>query len=165
MEIDMKLLTIALCAILLSPAVFAAGAKQQPMRLGHVNDNEGVLTKGQVVALSGKLATYEEKTSNQVVVLFIKSLDGKTPLEYATDWWAIHEIGLKDRDNGVLILASISDRAWRINVGTGLEDSLPDKLCLEIGRTQIIPNFRKQLYYEGVKGCVDAIIKHAKRDW
>lgn len=46
--------------------------------------------------------------------------------EYASGLFAEWGIGKKQKDNGVLLLVSMGDRSVRIEVGYGLEPSLPD---------------------------------------
>ena len=49
------------------------------------------------------------------------------------------KIGKRGKDNSVLILVVVNERAWRIHTGYGFEGVLPDSLCSTIGREQMVP--------------------------
>src|SRR5262249_6088348 len=59
-------------------------------------------------------------------------------------------IGQKGKDNGVLIVAALDDRAVRIEVGYDLEEFITDGFAGETIRTVIVPEFRKGSYGQGL---------------
>jgi uncharacterized protein len=67
-------------------------------------------------------------------------------------------IGQRGRDNGVLFLVAVDDRAARIEVGYGLEATLPDALAGRILREEVVPRFRDGDYPGGLAAGVDAIL-------
>ena len=72
----------------------------------------------------------------------VTSLDGLSIEEYAARVFAEWGVGAEAKDNGVLLLVAPSERRVRIEVGYGVEGSLPDGLAGEIIRTAILPEFR-----------------------
>jgi uncharacterized protein len=130
-----------------------------------VNDLAGVLSASEVQQLEAHLLSYNDTTSNQVAVVLIKTLDGYPIEEYANKLLREWGIGNKDKNNGVLILAAMDDRAIRIEVGYGLEGAIPDIIANHIIEEDIKPNFRSGDYYEGLKAAADHIIDAAKGEY
>jgi uncharacterized protein len=128
-------------------------------------DLTGTLNQNQLGNLNIKLKTFEDSTSNQVVFLMIGKLDNY-PLEYySMDVVQKNKIGSKKNDNGVLFLVVKEDRKMRIEVGYGLEGSLPDALASSIIRNVITPYFRNEQYYQGVTAGLNAIISAVKGEY
>ena len=105
-----------------------------------------------------RLKTFEDSTSNQLVILMIPSLDDY-PIEYYThDVAEKNKIGTKEHDNGALFFIAKNDKKLRIEVGYGLEGALPDALANSIIRNVIVPYFKQDDFYEGITAGIDAII-------
>ncbi|HMN49882.1 MAG TPA: TPM domain-containing protein [Ignavibacteriaceae bacterium] len=121
-------------------------------------DLTNTLTQSELNDLNKRLKTYEDSTSNQVLSLMIKSLEGypieMLSYEIATE----NKIGTKKSDNGVLLLIAKDDRKLRIEVGYGLEGVLPDALTSSIIRNVIVPRLRAEQYYLAISDGIDAII-------
>lgn len=130
-----------------------------PKPQGYVNDFAGLLADRQRAILENLLREYEEKTTNQVVLLVIDSLQGEDlesySLRVAEEW----KIGQKGKDNGVLFLVAVKDRKARIEVGYGLEGSLPDAVASRILRQIVFPAFRQGNYFGGIAGGLEAILR------
>src|SRR4249920_3859003 len=110
-------------ALTLASLVFALDV---PPLTGRVVDLAQVLPVDVAASLARDLEAHESKTSNQVVVLTLPSLEDE-PLEtfshrVATTW----KLGQKGTENGVLLLVAIKERKIRIEVGYGLEGALTD---------------------------------------
>ncbi len=144
------------CAVLLATP---AAALDVPPLVGQVVDQARVLPPSTVESISGQLAAHETKSSNQVAVLIVPTLDGDTIEEFshrvATAW----KLGQKGTDNGVLLLVAIQERKVRIEVGYGLEGALTDIRSAQIIRNEIVPRFRAGDIPGGVTAGVDAILK------
>jgi uncharacterized protein len=119
--------------------------------LTYVVDLAGILDTATQKRLNGYLQELEQKTTAQLVVLTLKSLEGQSiedvSINIAHDKW---KLGQKGKDNGVLFLISVTDRKYRIEVGYGLEGILPDSLVGSLGRNFLVPLFRKGEYSKGV---------------
>ena len=133
--------------------------RPNPPRL--VTDQAGVLSADEMQALEQKLVALDDRSSNQIAVVLIKTLNDRPVEEYATKLFREWGIGNKKTNNGVLILAAIDDRKVWIEVGYGLEGAIPDITASEIYRNIIVPAFKKQNYYEGLDNAVDALAKAA----
>ena len=98
----------------------------QPTNLKYVNDYVNLLTldeKEQIVSIGKEL---EDKTGAQATIVIISSLDDVPIEDYANKLFRSWGIGQADEDNGLLILLSIEDRSWRVEVGRGLEGAITD---------------------------------------
>ena len=149
------LITIFCTVLLATPAA----ALDVPPLVGQVVDQARVLPPSTVESITAQLAAHETKSSNQVAVLIVSTLDGDTIEEFshrvATAW----KLGQKGTDNGVLLLVAIQERKVRIEVGYGLEGALTDARSAQIIRNEIVPRFRAGDVPGGVTVGVDAILK------
>ncbi|MGD0963391.1 MAG: TPM domain-containing protein [Candidatus Acidiferrales bacterium] len=143
------LIILLLVALSFAAARALAQAQDQLPVNGYVNDFAKVLspqTQNQLAALCTEL---NQKTQAQVVVVTIKSLGG-TPIEdYSIALATRLGIGPKQSNRGVLILLAVDDHRYRIEVGYGLEEVLPDGKVGGIGR-QAVPYLRQNNYDAGV---------------
>jgi uncharacterized protein len=124
-----------------------------------INDYAGLLDDAGKAAIEERLAGFERESSNQVVVAIIPSLDGEAIEDVAVRIFERWGLGQKDKNNGVLLLVSMSDRRARIEVGYGLEDRLTDALSRRILEDRLFPAFRTKSYAAGILGTCDGIIE------
>ena len=123
----------------------------------YVVDLAGVMDASTKARLNAMLHDLEAKTTAQMVVLTLNSLDGE-PIENFSHQTAVQwGIGQKGKDNGVLLTVAVKDHKYRIEVGYGLESTLPDSLVGSIGRQYLVPNFRRGDYAGGLVAAVTEI--------
>jgi uncharacterized protein len=144
----------ALTALLALPAL----ALDVPFLSGRVNDEAHLLDASSAQSLEQTLKAYEEKTGQQVVVLTIPSLEGEVLEDYSHTVARTWKIGRKGKNDGILILVARDDRKARIEVGYGLEGTLPDALAGRIIRDQMVPRFRGGDYAGGIISAVSAVL-------
>ncbi len=134
-----------------------AAALDVPPLQGRVNDHARLLTPEQAAALEEKLRAYESKTTNQIALLTVPSLEGEALEDFsvrvARDW----QLGQEKRNNGVLIFIAAEERGVRIEVGYGLEGALTDAQSSIIIRNIMIPAFREGDFNRGIETGADAI--------
>lgn len=133
-------------------------AKDVPTLKGRVVDETWTLDTGFVSAIERQLKDHESKTSNQLAVLIVPTLEGEVLEEYSIKVVEEWRLGQKKNDNGVLLLIALNDRKIRIEVGYGLEGSLTDVLCHHIIENEIKPYFKKGDYESGIQNGVNAIL-------
>src|SRR5690606_38965913 len=97
-----------------------------PSLTGRVVDNAGIIDAASEVLLAQKLADFEKKGSDQIVVATIPSLGGQDIESYANGLFRFWKLGQAGENNGVLLLVASNDRKMRIEVGYGLEGTLTD---------------------------------------
>src|SRR5262249_42764952 len=125
---------------------------------GRVVDDAQILSPAARARLTGALREHEEKTTNQVVVLTVPTIQPESIEAYAVKVVETWKIGQKGKDNGVLGGVVPADRKMRIEVGYGLEPTLTDGACGEIIRTVMTPAFKQGNYDKGVEDGVAAIL-------
>lgn len=149
---------------LLSP-LFSLSAAEVPFLAGRVNDTAELLSPAARMELEELLKAHEDSTSNQVVVLTIRSLEGDVLEEYSMKVAETWKLGQKEKDNGVLLLVAKDDRKVRIEVGQGLEGALTDLMTGSIIRKEIVPRFRDGDYDGGIRGGVHAILSAIRGEY
>lgn len=103
--------------------------------------------------------------STQVVLLVLATTAGVDIAQYAHATAAHNGIGQKDKNNGILIVVAVDDRRVRIEVGYGLEGVLPDALCDQIIRKEMVPHFKSKDYATGIRKGVLAVIGAVKGEY
>jgi uncharacterized protein len=129
-----------------------------PELTGRVVDDANLLTYPEEVAITADLKALEDKSSDQVVVVTLPSLQGYTIEDFGYQLGRHWGIGTSRFDNGVILLVAPNERKVRIEVGTGLEGTLTDALSKLIIENAILPRFREGDFAGGVKDGVRDII-------
>jgi uncharacterized protein len=124
---------------------------------GRVIDQANLLSPAVKKDIDSILKEQEDKTSNQIVVVVLNSLNGYTIEEYSYQLGRFWGIGQKDKNNGVLLVISMEEKKIRIEVGYGLEGALTDKIAYEIINYTIKPNFKANQYELGILKAVNEI--------
>jgi len=139
-------------------AAVPAVALVLPTLSGRVVDEANILDPAARAALTQKLADLEAKTSDQLVVVTLRSLQGTSIEDFGVELGRRWRIGQQGKNNGVLLIVAPSDRKVRIEVGYGLEGTLTDAISKLIIENAIIPRFRANDVPGGVNRGVDDII-------
>jgi uncharacterized protein len=148
-------LLIALLGLLL---LLPALALDFPALSGRVVDEANILDAATRSALTDKLAALEAKSTDQLVVVTLKSLQGTSIEDFGVQLGRRWQIGQKDKNNGVLLIVVPSERRVRIEVGYGLEGTLTDAISRLIIENGIVPRFRANDFPGGITRGVDDII-------
>jgi uncharacterized membrane protein YgcG len=106
------------------------------------------------------ISDYEKKTSVEIGIITIKTLDDVPVEDYAQEQFTRLGIGKKYADDGILLVFSMEDHKWRIHTGYGVEGALPDGLCWEIGNNYIKPHFKEGDYEGGIMAALEQIRIH-----
>jgi uncharacterized protein len=119
-----------------------AAAENFPTLSGRVVDQANILDQATRSSLDALLANLEAKTTDQVVVATVTSLDGDSIEVYASRLFNRWGLGRNDKNNGVLLLVAPTERKVRIEVGRGLESRLTDAAAKRIIDNSLVPHFR-----------------------
>jgi uncharacterized protein len=161
---DKKSVILAV-VLLLSFNVFADEFPIRPNPPRLVNDLAGILDTKTVKALEWKLRALNDSTSNQILVITVKSLNGYDPSSFAFKVGEKWGVGQKDFNNGIVVLVkpktSNSKGKAFIAVGYGLEGAIPDAIAKRIVEKEMIPSFKRNNYGEGIYRGVDVLSKLA----
>jgi len=129
---------MTVAVIMVAPLMaLATNFPPKPQQL--VNDNANMMTAEDRAALEAELRAYNTKTSNEIAVLTVPSLDGLDVDDYANQLFHEWGVGKKGSDNGVLLLFAPTEKKVRIEVGYGLEGALNDARAGDIIRGVIHP--------------------------
>jgi uncharacterized protein len=124
-----------------------------------VTDVPGVLSPGIKVELEQKLRNVKRSSATEIAVLIVNTLEGNSAEGYAQEVVRKWKIGEKNKDNGLLLLIAIQERAIRIEVGRGLEGSVPDIIAGRIIRDQMVPLFQNGNIEGGISLGVQRLIE------
>lgn len=153
----MRFLAAAFAFLCLVTPVTAAPT--YPALTGRVVDGAQILSPATESDLTARLAALEAKTSRQLVIVTLASLQGYEISDYGYQLGRAWGIGQKKLNNGVLFIIAPKERATRIEVGYGLEPILTDALSSVIIQSQVLPQFRKNDFNGGVSAGADALIQ------
>ena len=152
-----KAIRSALILVMLLVACSAL-ALDVPYLTGRVTDNAQILSDETRKSITDLLKAHEDKTTNQIAVLTVPSLEGEGVEEYANTVFNAWKLGQKGKDNGILIIVAPKDRRMRIEVGFGLEGTMPDGVAGSIIRDVMTPHFKSSDYNKGIDEGVKAVV-------
>jgi uncharacterized protein len=153
---------LGLAIVLVVSAVgagLALAALTFPALTGRVVDEAGLLTAAESRSLTEMLEAHERATTNQVVVVTLKSLQGTSIEDYGYQLGRHWGIGQKGKDNGALLIVAPNERKVRIEVGYGLEGELTDAASKLIIENIIVPAFKAGQFGPGIVAGTGAILK------
>ncbi|RYG33328.1 MAG: TPM domain-containing protein, partial [Chitinophagaceae bacterium] len=143
--------------------------KPNPPKL--VNDFANLLSPEEERQLEQKLVAYDDSTSNQVVIVTVKTMRGYEADQYATEighFWGVG--GQAKYDNGVVILVSDGTeengkRRYFIATGYGLEGAIPAITTNDIAQEFLVPNLKNNNYFDAFDQTTSAVIKAAAGEY
>src|SRR5215467_2753477 len=142
------------CLTLLLWLTPASAEPTFPPLTGRVVDDAQLLGAGDKEQLTADLKALEDKSSDQLVVVTLPSLQGYSIEDYGYRLGRHWGIGTKQLNNGVLLIVAPNERKVRIEVGRGLEATLTDALSKIIIENAILPHFLVGDYAGGIKNGV-----------
>ena len=155
---------IAVLIAFLFSALPALAAPSFPALTGRVVDDAHVLSDQTKADLDGKLAALETKTSRQLVVVTLPSLQGYEISDYGYQLGRAWGIGQAKLNNGVLFIIAPTEHKVRIEVGYGLEPILTDALSEVIIQQAVLPRFRAGDFNGGAEAGAAALIQQLSLD-
>jgi uncharacterized protein len=156
------IITVLVFSSILIPAPASAeGSYPSATAEFFVNDFANVLSDDAERAIYVIGKELEDKTTAQVVLATIDSLNGQDIESYSNELFTQWGIGQKDKNNGILILNAVEERLLRIEVGYGLEGAVPDTLTAQI-RTELMNPYLAEGNYDtgllnGYAATVEAV--------
>jgi len=129
-----------------------------PYLTGRVTDNAEILSETTRQSLTVSLKEHEDRTSNQIAILTVPTINGESIEEYAVEVFDAWKLGQQDKDNGILMVVVPNDRRMRIEVGYGLEATLTDAMAGRIIQFAMTPKFKNGDYDGGITDGIRAVI-------
>lgn len=125
---------------------------------GFVNDYANILSKENKDQLESQLSSLNAKSTIQVAVVTVNSLDNETIESYAVKLFEEWGIGNSGKDDGVLFLIAPNERKVRIEVGYGLEGVLTDAQSNGIIQKIVLPEFKAGNLPKGIVDGTNALV-------
>jgi uncharacterized protein len=144
----------AIAAAILFACLPANAAPTFPQLTGRIVDDAGLLTPEDRSAIESELKALEEKSTDQLVVVTLPSLQGYEIEDYGYQLGRHWGIGQKTKDNGVLLIVAPNERKVRVEVGRGLEPLVTDLMSRIIIENAIVPEFRRGNFSAGIRAGV-----------
>jgi uncharacterized protein len=155
-----RLSTLVLVVVAMIACIGGAiGEPSFPALTGRIVDQAGILNPAARARIETKLQDLETKTSTQLVVVTLKSLQGYDIADYGYQLGRKWGIGQKGQNNGVLLIVAPAERRVRVEVGYGLEGTLTDAVSRLIIDNAILPRFRTGDFSAGIERGVDDIVQ------
>ncbi len=152
----MKTTFFLLLLMLLTDTLLSAA--DIPYLTGRVTDNAEILSETTRQSLTVSLKEHEDRTSNQIAILTVPTINGESIEEYAVEVFDAWKLGQQDKDNGILMVVVPNDRRMRIEVGYGLEATLTDAMAGRIIQFAMTPKFKNGDYDGGITDGIRAVI-------
>lgn len=138
-------------------------AQPNPPKL--VNDFTGTLSAQEQQILESKLLAYSDSTSTQITIVIESSLEGEDVFDYSQRLAQSWQIGMKGKNNGLLIYIAIDDHKIWIQTGYGMEGTITDALSKRIIEENIKPYFKQNQYYQGLDEATGIIMRAASGEY
>lgn len=153
-----RIAAAGLLVVALIGLAHAAASLTFPTLTGRVVDRANLLSPEQEKSIDGKLAELESKTTTQLVVVTLPSLQDHDIADYGYQLGRHWGIGQRGANNGALLIVAPNERKVRIEVGYGLEGTLTDAVTRLIIANAITPRFKAGDFPGGIERGVDDII-------
>ena len=114
-KLMLLVMSVSIMSVFLGFSVSSAAGKKS------VIDDAGLIKASDEKKLDKKIKNIQ-KDKFDVVILTVKSLDGKSAQDYAVDYYDNNDYGLDNEKSGVLFLVSKGDRKYHISTkGAGIK--------------------------------------------
>jgi uncharacterized protein len=157
--------TFLLSQVLIIDLVNAETRFPKATELKYVNDYAKVIDSDSAQYILSVGKELEDKTGAQATVVVIRSLEGESIESYANGIFRSWGIGQSSKNNGLLILLSISDRSWRVEVGTGLEGAITDIYSSRVMNDFAVPRFKQNQYGQGLRLAYSVLADNIAREY
>ena len=170
---------LALTLLLLggSPAADAAGSRllgtttvtasdllARPAQRAYIVDTAGMVSAEDAAQISKIGAELRGKTKAEIVVVTVPTLGGTDIESYANELFRSWGIGDARMNNGVLLLIAKDDRAFRIEVGYGLEGAITDGYAGSV-LDAMKGEFRKENYSPAILTAYVTLVQKASAEY
>jgi uncharacterized protein len=161
----MRFLAVLIAFVCLAlPLQTVQAAPKFPALTGRVVDDANILSGQTKADLDRQLAELEAKTSRQLVVVTLPSLQGYEISDYGYQLGRAWGIGQAKLNNGALLIIAPNEHKVRIEVGYGLEPILTDALSSLIIQQAVLPRFRAGDFNGGTEAGVAALVQQLSLD-
>ncbi|MFO7564874.1 MAG: TPM domain-containing protein, partial [Enhygromyxa sp.] len=121
-----------------------------------VSDTAQVIPAQSEERLDQLLERIHQQTGAEVAVVTVHEVSG-TPKQFATALFNHWGVGSAARNDGVLFLMVMGQRRLEVEVGYGLEDTLPDGWLGSMQTSSMVPRFKQSDFAGGLEVGVIAV--------
>jgi len=158
--------TILIMPVLLAFLVACGQTNNITQRSSWVYDYEEVLTEAQELYLDSLINDFEKRTTNEIALITVHNIgESESIMEHAVMLGDSLRVGKKDKNNGLIILFSSNLRKTFLATGYGTEKILKDEICKKIIDSTMIPYYKQEDYFNGLKaGVLDCMNRWEKAE-
>ena len=151
---------VLVLVLLLTGASRALGQSELPALADRpVNDIAGAIDESRERAIDTMCRELKEKTGDTVFVVTVPTIEPWGDIrEYSVKLFEKAGLGVRGKDNGLLVLLAVNERRVRIEVGYGLEPYITDGFAGETSRQVMVPFFRQGDYGGGLEAGVARLV-------
>jgi uncharacterized protein len=111
-----------------------------PIITPYVNDNADLLSYSDYIDLDDFRYSVELNNTCEIAVLTVNTIMPVGINDYALRTFEVNRIGQGGQDNGVLIVLSTDEQAWRVVTGVGVESILTGAELSYLSNEYLVPN-------------------------
>ena len=127
-------------------------------RTKYVCNPSGVLSQIATDSIDAMLYRLEEQTGIETVVAAVPSIGEVDPFDFCHELLNSWGVGKKGKDNGLVVLLVIDQRAIQFYTGYGLEGILPDAICKRIQVRDMLPYLKENKWDEGMVAGMKQVV-------
>ncbi len=116
----------------------------------YVGDGAAVLGSAYIQLIDGVCRRLKEATTAEMAVITVKDMGGTVIEDFAERLFRRLGIGVKGKDNGILILFALAERMVRVEVGYGLEPVITDARASSLLDERAVPFLSKDEFGRGL---------------
>ena len=143
-----------------------SGAQEPAGKLvpdGLLHDNAKILTEKEYADISAVLKNHNDKGLGKISIITLSKLPEDVSIEmYGDELMKAYDLA-NTNSECVLIIVSIGDRKIRIQTSDAIAEKLTEGECAYTVNHLIVPDFKQQRYYEGIKAGLGSIIAALER--
>lgn len=151
-------------SLILSTILFLITSCNPPKKTVWLLDTETYLTQIQIDRLDSLYKSHAKKTTNEIALVLTPDYGMDTSLLFfAVTFGREHEIGSKEKANGVIIAFCGPKNNVSIATGYGTEKVLTDEIAKKIIDSVMIPNFKQGEIFKGLWGGSKAVVEFLEK--
>lgn len=123
-------------------------------------DDAKVFSNEKYKQLNDTLKSFEKTSGHVFVILTTESIGDRSIEQFGISVAENWKIGRKGHDDGLILILAKKERKIRLEVGYGLEGTLPDIQAGRIIQNYIVPTIKTKTFADGLELGVNTIIEY-----
>ncbi len=150
-----------LAVVFVARASFALDIPPAPTQW--VTDRGGLLSPTDADALNRKLSDFEQRSGAQFIIYIFPTLGDEALEDFTQRCAEAWKVGQKKYDNGLVLFVFVQEKKMRIEVGYGLEPTIPDSIAMRAISEYIRPHFSSGDFAGGLNAGADFLIARIEK--